>query len=71
MIKYEGVYYFGGKRGPNYYSNELSILLIEKNPFKWIIPETVGQKPLPRYQHRMILLKQYGAIALYGGKNDK
>lgn len=71
IIKEEGLYIFGGKDEFGAVLNTLRILKLGQKPLKWIVPETVGQPPAPRYQHTMNYYEALNCIIIYGGRNDR
>ncbi|KAL4463779.1 hypothetical protein ABPG72_022833 [Tetrahymena utriculariae] len=72
-VKEEGIYCFGGKQGSQKIRGKLIILKLDQKeqPVDWIIPETSGQSPHPRFQHSMIFNYYVKGIVLFGGVNDE
>ncbi|EGR31278.1 kelch motif family protein, putative, partial [Ichthyophthirius multifiliis] len=69
-IKYEGIYFFGGKNSKGEISGDLKILKTDSKPFQWIKPETYGQSPSPRYSHSMDFCQEINFLVIHGGQND-
>ncbi|EAR82399.2 kelch motif protein (macronuclear) [Tetrahymena thermophila SB210] len=72
-VKEEGIYCFGGKQGNQKIRGKLIILKLDQKeqPVDWIIPETSGQSPHPRFHHSMIFNYYVKGIVLFGGVNDE
>ena len=47
------------------------ILQSQQDNLKWVLAETFGQKPEPRYQHAMTHYAKQNALIVSGGRNDK
>ena len=70
-IKIEGIYYFGGLTQANQINSELQILKIDQKPMKWIIPETKGKPPTPRYSSAMVFYDNLEILIVHGGRLDE
>ncbi|KAL4426431.1 hypothetical protein ABPG74_004448 [Tetrahymena malaccensis] len=72
-VKEEGIYCFGGKQGNQKIRGKLIVLKLDQKeqPIDWIIPETSGQSPHPRFHHSMIFNYYVKGIVLFGGVNDE
>ena len=70
-IKQKGLYIFGGKsKEEGGLSNKLWILLIGQKILEWVLPETKGKPPSPRYNHSMSFYERGNFIIIHGGRND-
>ena len=83
LIKYEGVYMFGGRDDNNNASNRLLCINIKKSivtakgvsagepllTFQKLEPK--GIAPPARYMHTMTYFKDRSLITIAGGRNDK
>lgn len=69
-IKCVGLYIFGGKMKDGQTLNTLSYIKLGMKPLKWLILETEGQKPNPRFYHSMNYYSQLNVLIIYGGKTD-
>lgn len=70
LVKYPGVYFFGGIRENRQASNELFLLNIGTRPLSWTRPETQGAPPSPRFQHSMVYNEKLNVIVIFGGRVD-
>ena len=70
IIKYEGIYFFGGQNEKGFSENDLQILKIGRSPFEWVKPKTNGVSPCNRYGHSMHFAHFMNAIVIFGGRND-
>ena len=68
-VKYEGIYYFGGKNELGA-SNDLYILSVGRRPLEWIKPEIRTKKPPPRYGHTAEFFSDKSILVVFGGRND-
>ncbi len=50
QIKYEGVYFYGGKNEKDEVDSSLRILKVDSMPMVWIKPEVTGKGPGKRYK---------------------
>jgi N-acetylneuraminic acid mutarotase len=64
-----GFYLFGGLLEDGDASNDLYLLKISKEEFRWIKIEASGHPPEPRYNHTACLVSRY--LIIIGGRNDK
>ena len=72
LIKEKGIYIFGGKtKEEGGLSNELWILIIGKKPLEWVLPQTKGKPPSPRYFHSMSFYEKGNFLVVHGGRNDE
>ena len=71
LIKEKGIYIFGGKtKEDGGLSNQLWILVTGKKPMNWILPQTKGRPPSPRYFHSMSFYEKGNFLIIHGGRND-
>ena len=71
LIKEKGIYVFGGKsKEEGGISNQLWILVTGKKPLEWILPNTKGKPPSPRYSHSMSFYERGNFLIIHGGRND-
>ena len=71
LIKEKGIYVFGGKsKEEGGISNLLWILVTGKKPLEWILPNTKGKPPSPRYSHSMSFYERGNFLIIHGGRND-
>ena len=70
-IKQKGLYIFGGKsKEESGISNKLWILILGQKNLEWVLPETSGKPPRPRYHHSMSFYERGNYLIIHGGKND-
>ena len=70
-IKQKGLYIFGGKtKEDGGISNKLWILIIGQRTLEWVLPETKGKPPRPRYNHSMSFYERGNFLIIHGGRND-
>ena len=70
-IKQKGLYIFGGKeKEEGGISNKLWILILGQKTLKWVLPETRGKPPRPRYHHSMSFFEKGNFLIVHGGRND-
>ena len=71
LIKEKGIYVFGGKtEEEGGLSNQLWILITGKKPLDWVLPQTKGKPPSPRYFHSMSFYERGNFLIIHGGRND-
>ena len=74
LIKYEGIYLFGGRDRAHKASNRLFCIQVEKRDgvpdLKVLRLETSGLTPPARYAHAMTYFKEKSLITISGGRND-
>lgn len=83
LIKYEGIYHFGGRDEKNVASNRLIVIQIEKNctttkgtqagePSVTLVKlEPKGIPPPGRYMHTMTYFQEKSLVTISGGRNDQ
>lgn len=49
---------------------DLKILRTDIKPMQWIVPDTKGLSPKPRYGHTMDFSQEFNFIIIHGGNND-
>ena len=76
LIKYEGMYMFGGRLVTGEATNDLIVIQVRKNKtthrasFKIDKPLTKGVAPGARYMHTINYIPKQSLVAIYGGRND-
>lgn len=70
MIKYEGLYFFGGINEIGYSTNKLSVVTFSKKYLHWDVIETSGKQPLSRYGHSMHMIPWMNCLLLFGGRHE-
>lgn len=66
----EGIYIFGGKTAWNEVVNTLYFVQIMNEKVGFLCPDTLGEKPAPRFKHSMVYYSSLEIILIYGGRND-
>lgn len=69
-IKYEGLYYFGGKNKKGQCINELRVLRLGKKVPDLILLKCYGKPPIPRHSCTITFHEPFDLLMVYGGKND-
>lgn len=68
-IKFEGLYYFGGKNKMGD-SNELRVIRVGKRMPDLITLKCHGMPPTPRHSSSITFHESFELLIIYGGKND-
>ena len=69
-LKMEGVFVFGGRKPNGFASDKLWVLQVGQKPLQWLLADTQGQSPAPRYSHAVHHVEGMNSLVLYGGRND-
>ena len=69
-LKEKGWYIFGGRTNKNKLSNDLYLATIGQKPIKFMLKETNGKKPSPRYDATLNFYEKGNHLILFGGRND-
>eukprot|EP00347_Sterkiella_histriomuscorum_P019572 403341123 len=69
-IRYEGIYFFGGKLKNGFLSNTLRFLRTGKKQLEWQTLDTKGKQPCARYSHSMEFSEEQSLIVVFGGRCD-
>ena len=70
-IKQKGLYIFGGKtKEDGGLSNKLWTLIIGQKSPEWVLIDTKGIPPRPRYYHSMNFYERGNFLIIHGGRND-
>ena len=69
-LKYEGVYFFGGKGANGFPNNHVRLLKVGSIPLQWVNIETFGTPPSPRYSHSMSYSEDQNILVIFGGRCD-
>ena len=70
-IKQKGLYIFGGKsKEEGGISNKLWILILGQKILEWVLQETKGKPPRPRFNHSMNFYERGNLLIIHGGRND-
>jgi len=67
---HQGFYVFGGRKESGEACSKLRILLVGRNPVKWIEPVCKGQTPVARFQHTLNFYRDANFLVLVGGRSD-
>jgi hypothetical protein len=70
-MKHEGIYMFGGLDKENNCNNILRILKFGKKPLEWVVPNTQGISPSPRYGCTINHYEELDVLFLFGGKDHR
>ena len=75
VIKFEGIYFFGGMRQNGDLIQKLYILMIGQNPMKWMSPQAIidmnGPSPPGMIGHSMMYNPILNILTVFGGRNDQ
>ena len=69
-LKEKGWYIFGGRTNKNKLSNDLYLATIGQKPIEFVLKETNGKKPSPRYDATLNYYEKGNSLILFGGRND-
>ena len=70
VVKIPGIYIFGGINQESIAQNTLYVLQTGSKPLNWVVPDTSGQAPSPRFQHSMTYNEKLNIIIVFGGRVD-
>ena len=70
VVKVPGIYVFGGINEERIAQNTLYVLQTGSRPLNWLVPETSGQAPGPRFQHSMTYNEKLNIVIVFGGRVD-
>lgn len=70
LIKYEGVFFFGGMNDNRVPTNLFFLMKIGKKQMEFEIPKTYGEPPSPRISSTIDFYPNLNFLILHGGRND-